>query len=74
MWTDTLAELKAIFAKAVTESRGNILLPAFSVGRAQGFYIYFIYILKIGIYLAGKSASIVQWRLRQHGYMLITIR
>ena len=43
-WTDTLAELKAIFAKAVTESRGNILLPAFSVGRAQELlYLFHLY-------------------------------
>lgn len=43
-WTDTLAELKAIFAKAVTESHGNILLPAFSVGRAQELlYLFHLY-------------------------------
>ncbi|MCH1930876.1 MBL fold metallo-hydrolase [Shewanella sp. A25] len=43
-WTETLAELKAIFAKAVSESRGNILLPAFSVGRAQELlYLFHLY-------------------------------
>ncbi|QYK05763.1 MBL fold metallo-hydrolase RNA specificity domain-containing protein [Shewanella zhangzhouensis] len=34
-WEATLEELKGIFAKAISDSRGNILIPAFSVGRAQ---------------------------------------
>ncbi|MGS0727519.1 MBL fold metallo-hydrolase, partial [Shewanella sp. 0m-11] len=34
-WDDTLEELKSIFARTIEQSRGNILLPAFSVGRAQ---------------------------------------
>ncbi|AAN53622.2 MBL fold metallo-hydrolase [Shewanella oneidensis MR-1] len=43
-WTDTLAELKDIFAKTVNESQGNILLPAFSVGRAQELlYLFHLY-------------------------------
>ncbi|GIU02557.1 hypothetical protein TUM4641_04340 [Shewanella morhuae] len=43
-WTETLAELKAIFAKTVNESQGNILLPAFSVGRAQELlYLFHLY-------------------------------
>lgn len=43
-WDDTIAELKQIFAKAITESQGNILLPAFSVGRAQELlYLFHLY-------------------------------
>lgn len=43
-WTETLAELKDIFAKTVNESQGNILLPAFSVGRAQELlYLFHLY-------------------------------
>lgn len=43
-WSDTLAELKDIFAKTVNESQGNILLPAFSVGRAQELlYLFHLY-------------------------------
>ncbi|MDO6638512.1 MBL fold metallo-hydrolase [Shewanella sp. 5_MG-2023] len=43
-WDETIAELKQIFAKAITESRGNILLPAFSVGRAQELlYLFHLY-------------------------------
>ncbi|QSX40412.1 MBL fold metallo-hydrolase RNA specificity domain-containing protein [Shewanella cyperi] len=43
-WEDTLAELKAIFGRAISESRGNILIPAFSVGRAQELlYLFHLY-------------------------------
>ncbi|MFQ6371562.1 MBL fold metallo-hydrolase RNA specificity domain-containing protein [Shewanella sp. YIC-542] len=43
-WEATLEELKAIFAKAISESRGNILIPAFSVGRAQELlYLFHLY-------------------------------
>ncbi|MGE4260922.1 MBL fold metallo-hydrolase RNA specificity domain-containing protein [Shewanella fodinae] len=43
-WQATLEELKAIFAKAISESRGNILIPAFSVGRAQELlYLFHLY-------------------------------
>jgi metallo-beta-lactamase family protein len=41
---DTLVELKQIFADAISGSRGNILLPAFSVGRAQELlYLFHLY-------------------------------
>ncbi|QSX33336.1 MBL fold metallo-hydrolase [Shewanella avicenniae] len=43
-WEDTLEELKAIFAKTIQSSRGNILIPAFSVGRAQELiYLFHLY-------------------------------
>ncbi|MDF0534722.1 MBL fold metallo-hydrolase [Shewanella sp. A32] len=43
-WEDTLEELKAIFAKAISESHGNILIPAFSVGRSQELlYLFHLY-------------------------------
>lgn len=43
-WDDTIEELKQIFAKAISESHGNILLPAFSVGRAQELlYLFHLY-------------------------------
>ncbi|KFZ36804.1 beta-lactamase [Shewanella mangrovi] len=43
-WEDTLAELKAIFAETIQSSRGNILIPAFSVGRAQEIiYLFHLY-------------------------------
>ncbi|MCL1075879.1 MBL fold metallo-hydrolase RNA specificity domain-containing protein [Shewanella dokdonensis] len=43
-WQATIDELKAIFAKALSESRGNILIPAFSVGRAQELlYLFHLY-------------------------------
>lgn len=54
-WTDTLIELKGIFAKAVTESRGNILLPAFSVGRAQELMYLF--------YLYAKEWDMARWKI-----------
>lgn len=54
-WTDTLAELKEIFAKAVSESQGNILLPAFSVGRAQELlYLFHLY---------AKEWELSRWRI-----------
>ncbi|MCL2917856.1 MBL fold metallo-hydrolase RNA specificity domain-containing protein [Shewanella litorisediminis] len=43
-WESTLEELKGIFAKAISDSRGNILIPAFSVGRAQELlYLFHLY-------------------------------
>ncbi|QIR14491.1 MBL fold metallo-hydrolase RNA specificity domain-containing protein [Shewanella aestuarii] len=43
-WDETIAELKQIFAKTITQSQGNILLPAFSVGRAQELlYLFHLY-------------------------------
>ncbi|RKF18738.1 MBL fold metallo-hydrolase [Alginatibacterium sediminis] len=43
-WLDTITELKQIFAEAIRGSRGNILLPAFSVGRAQELlYLFHLY-------------------------------
>lgn len=43
-WEATLEELKGIFATAISESRGNILIPAFSVGRAQELlYLFHLY-------------------------------
>ncbi|MCE9685876.1 MBL fold metallo-hydrolase [Shewanella sp. AS16] len=54
-WDDTLEELKAIFAKAVAESHGNILLPAFSVGRAQELlYLFHLY---------AKEWNLSRWRI-----------
>ncbi|WP_428611237.1 MBL fold metallo-hydrolase RNA specificity domain-containing protein [Shewanella sp.] len=54
-WDDTLAELKAIFAKTIKESRGNILLPAFSVGRAQELlYLFHLY---------AKEWALSNWRI-----------
>ncbi|MCH1925623.1 MBL fold metallo-hydrolase [Shewanella sp. C32] len=43
-WDDTLAELKTLFAETIQSSRGNILIPAFSVGRAQELlYLFHLY-------------------------------
>lgn len=43
-WQETLAELKDIFAKTIKQGRGNILLPAFSIGRAQELlYLFHLY-------------------------------
>ena len=43
-WEATLAELKVIFARAISGSSGNILIPAFSVGRAQELlYLFHLY-------------------------------
>ncbi|PIW61318.1 MBL fold metallo-hydrolase [Shewanella sp. CG12_big_fil_rev_8_21_14_0_65_47_15] len=54
-WADTLVELKEIFAKAVNESHGNILLPAFSVGRAQELlYLFHLY---------AKEWELSRWRI-----------
>lgn len=54
-WADTLAELKDIFATAVSESQGNILLPAFSVGRAQELlYLFHSY---------AKEWELSRWRI-----------
>lgn len=54
-WPDTLAELKAIFASTIKRSRGNILLPAFSVGRAQELlYLFHLY---------AKEWDLSRWRI-----------
>lgn len=43
-WEETLTELKTIFSRAIAEGRGNILIPAFSVGRAQELmYLFHLY-------------------------------
>lgn len=43
-WEETLEELKGIFARAIADGRGNILIPAFSVGRAQELmYLFHLY-------------------------------
>ncbi|MBT1443970.1 MBL fold metallo-hydrolase [Shewanella sp. JM162201] len=43
-WDATLEELKSIFAQAIEGSKGNILIPAFSVGRAQELlYLFHLY-------------------------------
>jgi metallo-beta-lactamase family protein len=34
-WDETRAEIKAIFSDALTQGKGNILIPAFAVGRTQ---------------------------------------
>ena len=34
-WDETRAEIKAVFNDALTNSKGNILIPAFAVGRTQ---------------------------------------
>ncbi|WP_434939297.1 MBL fold metallo-hydrolase RNA specificity domain-containing protein [Shewanella sp. HL-SH8] len=54
-WQDTLTELKGIFANTIHKSRGNILLPAFSVGRAQELlYLFHIY---------AKEWDLSRWRI-----------
>ncbi len=43
-WLDTINELKEIFSTTIKGSQGNILLPAFSVGRAQELlYLFHLY-------------------------------
>ena len=43
-WDETIEELKKIFAATISGSQGNILLPAFSVGRAQELlYLFHLY-------------------------------
>ncbi|AZG74822.1 MBL fold metallo-hydrolase RNA specificity domain-containing protein [Shewanella livingstonensis] len=43
-WQETLVELKSIFKDTIHQSRGNILIPAFSVGRAQELlYLFHLY-------------------------------
>jgi len=43
-WEQTIDELAEIFASTISGSRGNILLPAFSVGRAQELlYLFHLY-------------------------------
>jgi metallo-beta-lactamase family protein len=43
-WEETLAELKDIFSRAISQGTGNILIPAFSVGRAQELlYLFHLY-------------------------------
>ncbi|WP_417585406.1 MBL fold metallo-hydrolase RNA specificity domain-containing protein [Nitrincola sp.] len=51
---DTLEELKGIFARAIETARGNILIPAFSVGRAQEL----LYLL----HLHAKEWDLGRWR------------
>ncbi|GIU30098.1 MBL fold hydrolase [Shewanella colwelliana] len=54
-WEDTLTELKSIFASTIKQSRGNILLPAFSVGRAQELlYLFHLY---------AKDWDLGRWRI-----------
>ncbi|GIU04994.1 MULTISPECIES: MBL fold metallo-hydrolase RNA specificity domain-containing protein [unclassified Shewanella] len=54
-WGDTLEELKSIFARTIEQSRGNILLPAFSVGRAQELlYLFHLY---------AKEWDLSRWRI-----------
>jgi metallo-beta-lactamase family protein len=54
-WDDTIAELKQIFAKAISGSQGNILLPAFSVGRAQELlYLFHLY---------AKEWDLARWKI-----------
>jgi metallo-beta-lactamase family protein len=54
-WSDTVAELKAIFASTIKQSRGNILLPAFSVGRSQELlYLFHLY---------AKEWDLSRWRI-----------
>lgn len=54
-WDDTLEELKSIFARTIEQSRGNILLPAFSVGRAQELLYLF--------HLHAKDWDLSRWRI-----------
>ncbi|MEH6463981.1 MAG: MBL fold metallo-hydrolase [Shewanella psychromarinicola] len=54
-WQDTLVELKSIFKRTIHESRGNILIPAFSVGRAQELlYLFHLY---------AKEWDLSRWRI-----------
>ncbi|MCG9697923.1 MBL fold metallo-hydrolase [Shewanella sp. Isolate11] len=54
-WQATLEELKAIFSTTIRSSRGNILLPAFSVGRAQELlYLFHLY---------AKEWELSKWRI-----------
>lgn len=54
-WEETLTELKAIFASTIKQSSGNILLPAFSVGRAQELlYLFHLY---------AKEWDLSRWRI-----------
>lgn len=54
-WEQTLFELKSIFARTIREGRGNILIPAFSVGRAQELlYLFHLY---------AKEWDLSRWRI-----------
>ncbi|MBB1437398.1 MBL fold metallo-hydrolase [Shewanella sp. SG41-4] len=54
-WEDTLVELKSIFKRTTRESRGNILIPAFSVGRSQELlYLFHLY---------AKEWDLSRWRI-----------
>ncbi|MGX9463595.1 MBL fold metallo-hydrolase RNA specificity domain-containing protein [Shewanella sp. A14] len=54
-WQDTLVELKSIFKSTIKESRGNILIPAFSVGRSQELlYLFHLY---------AKEWDLSRWRI-----------
>lgn len=54
-WDDTIEELKQIFTAAIKGSQGNILLPAFSVGRAQELlYLFHLY---------AKEWDLARWKI-----------
>ncbi|HEY5715894.1 MAG TPA: MBL fold metallo-hydrolase [Psychromonas sp.] len=54
-WHDTINELKQIFSAAIKGSQGNILLPAFSVGRAQELlYLFHLY---------AKEWDLARWKI-----------
>ncbi|WP_221075189.1 MBL fold metallo-hydrolase RNA specificity domain-containing protein [Agarivorans aestuarii] len=54
-WQQTIDELEQIFAAATSGSQGNILLPAFSVGRAQELlYLFHLY---------AKQWDLSRWRI-----------
>ncbi|GAD03372.1 MBL fold metallo-hydrolase RNA specificity domain-containing protein [Agarivorans albus] len=54
-WQQTIDELEQIFAAAISGSQGNILLPAFSVGRAQELlYLFHLY---------AKQWDLSRWRI-----------
>ncbi|MCL1115438.1 MBL fold metallo-hydrolase [Shewanella basaltis] len=54
-WHETLVELKSIFKATINQSRGNILIPAFSVGRAQELlYLFHLY---------AKEWDLSRWRI-----------
>ncbi|MGB5444532.1 MAG: MBL fold metallo-hydrolase, partial [Psychromonas sp.] len=54
-WHDTIDELKKIFSATIKGSQGNILLPAFSVGRAQELlYLFHLY---------AKEWDLARWKI-----------
>lgn len=49
-WEDTLAEIRAIFDKALSNGNGNVLIPAFAVGRTQEIlYLFAKYYDELGL-------------------------